>query len=72
VDTPQYITSPVRRLRKTPYAAVTLCMVIVAGVQSAAERRWQMGMCTQVGIKRTPFVSDVVHERLPRASTSHR
>jgi hypothetical protein len=40
-------------------------MVIVAGVQSAAERRWQMGMCTQVGIKRTPFVSDVVHERLP-------
>jgi hypothetical protein len=50
---------------KTAYAAVTLFTVIVVGAQAAADRRWQTGTWTQVGVKRTPFVGDAVHERMP-------
>ncbi|HLG54652.1 MAG TPA: hypothetical protein VI485_04940 [Vicinamibacterales bacterium] len=50
---------------KTAYAAVTLFTVIVVGAQAAADRRWQTGTWTQVGVGRTPFVGDVVHERMP-------
>ena len=50
---------------RAEYAAVTLFIVIVVGAQVAAERRWQTGICTQVGIERTLFVADVLHERLP-------
>jgi hypothetical protein len=51
---------------RAEHAAVTLFIVIVVGAQIAAERRWQTGICTQVGIERTLFVADVLlHERLP-------
>jgi len=46
-------------------AAVTLFTVMVVGAQAAVDRRWQPGMCTQVGIERTLYVADVVHERMP-------
>ena len=47
-------------------AAVTLFhYVIVVAAQAAVDRRWQPGVCTQVGIERTLYVADVVHERMP-------
>ena len=46
-------------------AAVTLFTVMVVGAQAAVDRRWQPGMCTQVGIERTLYVADVVPERMP-------
>jgi hypothetical protein len=49
----------------TPSAAVTFFIALVVSTQLAAERRWQTGTCIQVGIERTLFVGDVVHERLP-------
>src|SRR5262245_13469868 len=50
---------------RTAHAAVTVFTVILVGAQVAAERRWQTGTWTQAGVKRTPFVADVVHERMP-------
>jgi len=50
---------------KTAYAAVALLTVIGAGAHAAADRPWQSGTCTQVGVARTPFVGDPVHERMP-------
>ena len=47
------------------YAAVTLLTVTVLVAYVEADRRWQMGTCMQVGVGRTPFVGDVVHERMP-------
>lgn len=50
---------------KAAGAAVTLFTVIMVGAQAVADRRWRTGTWTDVGIKHTPFVSDVVHERMP-------
>ena len=50
---------------KTTCAAVTFFTVVVLAAQGAADRRWQTGTWTQVGINRTLYVADVVHERLP-------
>src|SRR5687767_13316107 len=47
------------------YGAVAVVAVVVFGAQPAADRRWQTGTWTQVGVKRTPFVGDVVQERMP-------
>ena len=49
---------------KSTYATVMLFAFVVCA--QAADRRWQMGTCTQVGINRTPFVADVVRERMPQ------
>jgi hypothetical protein len=50
---------------KTAFAAVTVALVAVAGAKAAADRQWQTGTCTRVGVARTLFVGDAVHERLP-------
>ncbi len=50
---------------KIAYAAVVLVAVVAVGAQAAAERRWQTGKWTHAGVKRTPFVGNPVHERLP-------
>jgi hypothetical protein len=50
---------------KTAYAAVVLLAVTVVGWPEAADRQWQAGTWIQVGTKRTPFVGDPVHERMP-------
>lgn len=48
----------------TAYVGVTLFTIVVVGAQAAADRRWQTGKWTQVGITRTAFVGDAVHERM--------
>jgi hypothetical protein len=50
----------------TLYATVMLLAVSVVGTQAGADRQWQTGTWTDVGVKRTPFVGDPVHERMPR------
>ena len=42
-----------------------LLVALAAGVSSAADRRWQTGTLTDVGIKRTALVGDPMHDRLP-------
>jgi len=42
-----------------------LLAALVAGLSSAADRRWQTGTLTDMGIKRTPYVGDPVRDRLP-------
>jgi hypothetical protein len=60
------LRNAVKHPMNIPHAIVTTLFIALAfGTQVAAERRWQTGTCTQVGINRTPFVSDVVHERMP-------
>lgn len=49
----------------TAYAAVAVVAVVVFGAQTAAERHWQTGTWILMGVKRTPFVGDVVQERIP-------
>lgn len=43
-------------------AAVLLSFAIVS---SAADRRWRTGTWTDVGVNRTPWVGNPVHERMP-------
>jgi hypothetical protein len=50
---------------KTVHVAATLLAVVVAGVPNAADRKWQTGTWTDVGVRRTPWVGDPVHERMP-------
>jgi hypothetical protein len=45
--------------------SMLLLVALAAGVSSAADRRWQTGTLTDVGIKRTATVGDPVRERLP-------
>ena len=47
------------------HVAAILLAVVVAGVSNAADRKWQTGTWTGVGVKRTPWVADPVHERMP-------
>jgi hypothetical protein len=46
--------------------SLILCMAVTP---AAAERHWQTGPWTRVGIKRTPFVGDPVRERTRTAAT---
>ena len=50
---------------KPALASVVLLVIVLAGVQTDADRRWQTGKWTDVGVKRTPFVADPVRERMP-------
>jgi hypothetical protein len=50
---------------KTAYVAVLLLAVVFVRTQTAADRRWQTGTWTDMGVKRTPFVGDPVAERMP-------
>lgn len=45
--------------------AMMLLAVLVLNTLAAADRSWQSGTCTQVGVARTPWVGDPVHERMP-------
>ena len=45
--------------------AVTLVAVVLAGVSTAADRKWQIGTWTDVGVARTRWVGDPAHERMP-------
>jgi hypothetical protein len=51
-------------LMKSARIALLLFAVCVVGA-NAADRQWQMGKWVDVGVKRTPFVGDPVHERMP-------
>jgi len=42
-----------------------LFAVVLVGVPTAADRKWQMGTWTDVGVARTPWVGDPAHERMP-------
>lgn len=50
---------------KPAHAMVASFIVVLVSVEASAERNWQTGTWAQVGIKRTLFVADVVHERMP-------
>lgn len=50
---------------KNACAVLILFAVITVTSLAAADRRWQMGTWSQVGIARTPFVGDPAHERTP-------
>ena len=50
---------------KVHAAAMLLAVVVVAGVPNAADRQWQTGTWIDVGVKRTPWIGDPVHERMP-------
>lgn len=54
-----------RQLIKTTVAAVMSFSSLVGVAAAAADRDWQKGTCTQVGINRTLYVVDIVHERMP-------
>jgi hypothetical protein len=45
--------------------AAALVAILVLGAQAAADRRWQTGTWTQMGVKRTPFVGNAVSDRMP-------
>src|SRR5262245_53891728 len=53
----------ITQLIKTTLAVVMLSDVVVAA--TPPDRNWQTGSWTQVGINRTVFVADIVHERMP-------
>jgi len=50
---------------KALHFATMIVAIILASVSNAAERKWQTGTWTDVGIARTPSVADPVHERMP-------
>jgi hypothetical protein len=50
---------------KAVHFAPMIVAVVLVNVSNAAERKWQTGTWTNVGIKRTPSVADPAHERLP-------
>lgn len=45
--------------------AAVLLAIGLAVTHVSAERHWLMGTWTKAGVKRTPFVGDAVHERMP-------
>jgi hypothetical protein len=49
---------------KVVHFAAMLLAIVLVGLPNAAERKWQTGTWTDVGIKRTPSVADPRHERL--------
>ena len=49
----------------TVHLAAMLFAVVLVGVPTAADRKWQMGTWTDVGVARTPWVGDPAHERMP-------
>jgi hypothetical protein len=50
---------------KAAHFVAMLLAIVLVGVSNAADRKWQTGTWTDVGIKRTPSVADPVHERMP-------
>jgi hypothetical protein len=50
---------------KAVYFATTLLAIVLVGVPNAADRKWQTGTWTDVGIRRAPSVADPVRERMP-------
>jgi hypothetical protein len=50
---------------RSVHGAALLLAVVVAGGSHAADRKWQTGTWTDLGVKRTPWVGDPVHERMP-------
>jgi hypothetical protein len=42
-----------------------LLILLVANVSDAADRKWQTGRWTDVGLLRTPWVGDPVNDRMP-------
>jgi hypothetical protein len=50
---------------KTVNACVMLVAVVVAAVPNTAERKWQTGTWTDVGLKHTASVGDAKRERTP-------
>jgi len=51
-------------MRAVHFTTMIVAIVLVAA-SNAAERKWQTGTWTDIGIKRTPSVVDPVHERMP-------
>ena len=55
-------------MRALRLLAILLALVVVAGAagpSSAADRKWRTGTWTDVGVNRTPWVGNPVHERMP-------
>jgi hypothetical protein len=42
-----------------------MLLIAVLGVPNAADRKWQSGTWTDMGVKRTPWVADSTHEGKP-------
>ena len=53
------------QLINTTLVAVMLFSLAVVAASKPPARDWQKGTWTQMGVARTPFVPDVVHERMP-------
>jgi len=53
-------------MNTTHAARILIAAVILATTSAAADRNWQTGTWTQVGVARTPFVGDPVQERTAR------
>jgi hypothetical protein len=53
-------------MNTTHAARILVAAVIFATASAAADRNWQTGTWTQVGVARTPFVGDPVQERTAR------
>jgi hypothetical protein len=49
----------------TVHVSAMLLIGVLAGVPNAADRRWQTGTWTDMGVKRTPWVADSAHEGKP-------
>jgi hypothetical protein len=52
-------------MRTTHAVRILIAVVMVATTSAAADREWQTGTWAQVGVARTPYVGDPVHERMP-------
>jgi hypothetical protein len=50
---------------KQVHLATLLFAVVLVGVPNAADRQWQTGTWTDIGVKRTALVGDPAHERSP-------
>ena len=47
------------------HVIAVLLILLVANVSDAADRKWQTGRWTDVGLHRTPWVGDPVNDRMP-------
>jgi hypothetical protein len=50
---------------KVVHCAAMVLAIVLVGLANAADRKWQTGTWTDMGIARTPSVADPVHERMP-------
>ena len=54
-----------KALMNTGRFSAILLIAVLVGVPHAADRKWQTGTWTDMGVKRTPWVADSAHEGNP-------